>query len=397
VHLIFVYWLSGWYHGIMSNIPLNSLCVLVGDDLFRRASIASYFEKRERVEYGRVVQDLCGEVSDRNSIEHIVVDEMAHRTRTLLRLGNRVVLDSMGMSRKSYRLLQDKLADIGVPIYNLSCSKEKSHIWRSAEELDVMSTEPNLVTPVPREDCLGYIARNHKGVTVIGDIHGESGAFKRALEWAERRDHFLCFLGDILDYGPDGLEIADEVYRLVARGRAILIAGNHERKIVRWADGYRVRLSEGNQVTIRALSRLSRLEKDRWLNRFRGLYQMARMVQPLGDAVLAHAAVHPAYWQGAEWSSKMEQYALFGELDQTRSQPNRPVASYDWTSAIPRDRFVVVGHNIRSRRFPVTQTNEAGGTTLFLDTGSGKGGVLSSADFRIIDNNYLRLENFNIH
>ena len=46
---------------------------------------------------------------------------------------------------------------------------------------------------------------------------------------------------------------------------------------------------------------------------------------------------------------------------------------------------------------PVVETNAQGGKAIFLDTGSGKGGNLSSVDLRFNEAGRLELQNFNMH
>ena len=83
---------------------------------------------------------------------------------------------------------------------------------------------------------------------------------------------------------------------------------------------------------------------------------------------------------------------MYGETDKTKPFIERfgqmyPHRSYAWTGAIPKGKTVIVGHD----RSPfqeepafdsninniIISENPQGGTVVFTDTGSGKGGFVS--------------------
>jgi hypothetical protein len=265
-----------------------------------------------------------------------------------------------------------------------------------AEVIDWRSHTPR---PVPRrKPDLPRLRETFSGITVIADVHGMYHSLLSALSWARMRNHYSVFLGDLISYGPESLEVADEVYRIVMRGEGELIMGNHERKIARWANQMEqgrgsVRLSDGNRVTTTALNTLGPYARRRWLGRFRALVSQTGNLRQFDHVVLAHAAVHPGYWDGRASSRDIETMSLFGEFEQG-SDAVRPARRYTWTEAVPRDMTVIVGHDIRSTMMPHSEVNERGGKTVFLDTGSGKGGQLSSADLRFHEDG-LKVGNFN--
>ena len=121
----------------------------------------------------------------------------------------------------------------------------------------------------------------------------------------------------------------------------------------------------------------------------------ASYVREIGDIVFAHAGIHPEYWTGELSAKDNESYALFGEFEATSSD-QRPTRKYTWAENVPNTKTVVVGHDIRSTDRPLKYVNDLGGTVLFLDTGCGKGGLLSSADFRF-DETGAKLVNFNMY
>jgi hypothetical protein len=379
----------------MHIIPLHSVSFAFGSSDRSRQRVIDRFPQHERVIPADVKREIAGDYY-RNSIEHILGDEIVHRIIMRLRLGGRVIVDAEGMDRKIRSALIDRIVAFGTPVFAIVCSETENSVWRGAETIDARASEVKLVEPLPHDGAAEYLSARYRGITAIGDVHGTLNAFLSAIQWARSRGNYLVFSGDLIDYGPGSIEVADEAYRLVTRGEATLITGNHERKIMRWLDGYRVRLSDGNRVTTMGLMGLSDAARAKWSGRFRGLYQNSRLVQKFANLTFAHAAVHPSLWRGGEIDQVVENLAFFGEIDAHKSKPDRPVSSYRWADSIPAFHFAVVGHNILSRSFPILQTNTGGGNALFLDTGAGKGGRLSSADFHFHDGG-LKLEHFNIY
>jgi hypothetical protein len=239
----------------------------------------------------------------------------------------------------------------------------------------------------------GHLRSAWKGITVVGDLHGELVAFTTALAWAKARQNFLWLLGDVIDYGADTLATVDAVYEAVMAGTAALILGNHERKIARWLDhGGKHRLTDGNRVTIEALERLDSTTKRRWIGRFRSLLGHASLMQQFGNITLVHAAVHPSLWTEQPDHAQIEQFALYGEADHSSGRFRRV---HHWIDSVPHGQLVFVGHD-NVAEFPIVMRGLLGGRVVFLDTGCGTGGRLSTADLRF-DESGLRLECFNRH
>lgn len=237
---------------------------------------------------------------------------------------------------------------------------------------------------------------NWRGVTVVGDVHGNLGGLRKAIAWAESRQNFLWMLGDVIDCGEDTLKAVEVVYRMVMDGKAGLALGNHERKIAKWLTNREsgrghTRLSDGNRVTVEALERLTKQNRRRWIGRFRALIGQAAMIQELGSAVMVHAAVHPSFWTCSD-TGQVEHYALYGESDFSTGRYRQ---THRWVDAVPSGKMVLVGHEMVAS-LPTVVTGKKGGQVVFLDTGSGKGGYLSTADLRFCGDD-LHLECFNRH
>jgi len=306
----------------------------------------------------------------------IALIELRHRLGLKLSLGQRVAVANDDLSSyDSQQLIQ--LAT-----------------GQGAEIIDLAGQSVSALVPILPNNPYDYVRSHWNGITVAGDLHGDLAAFHAALAWAKARQHFLWLLGDVIDYGSQTLQTADAVYRAVMQGQAALILGNHERKIARWLDHDRAppRLNSGNRVTIDAIEALDPTARRQWVGRFRSLLGHAALLQQIDNVILLHAAVHPSFWTAKPNAASIEQYALYGEADRNSSQYRRV---HRWVDSIPAGQMVFVGHD-KVCDFPIVVTGAKGGQVVFLDTGCGTGGQLSTADLRF-DPTGLRLECFNSH
>jgi protein phosphatase len=341
----------------MQLVPLHCL-------LFDPQRMGKYLA-HEMLSCERIMYDLVGD-SQRQDLHRIIFSEMRHRVQLKLSLGERVVLT-------------DKLT-----------SDEQAQLAAIAHEQGA-SVLHDIVDPMPvlRDSSIERLRKSYRGITVIGDIHGDANQLRQALGWAKSRQHFAWLLGDIVDYGRDTLVCVETVYEAVMHGRAGLSIGNHERKIARWLDQKQPRLNTGNKVTVEALSRLSAYDRRRWVGRFRALLAHAALMTRFGNITLTHAAVHPSLWSSRPEQPGIEQFALYGQ-GETNGKYHRV---RHWVDAVPKGQIVLVGHDVIAA-LPTILTGALGGQAVFLDTGCGKGGHLSTADLRFSENE-LRLECFN--
>ena len=402
-------------------VPLNSLVITVGPTpSVNAACVNEYFAPYEVISAEDVREELVGDRT-RKDIDGVVFSEVHRRVLTKLKLGERVVVCAPNLRRDSRIALAEIGVNHGVPVFYLICDDEAAEPSARSKflstEKDVLRGD-SLAEVIDRRVCsievvrkfnsvsgdelLENLSRRYKGITVVGDMHGMYQSLLATLDWARERNHFVLSLGDIIDYGPGTLDTADEVYRLVMRGAGEMITGNHERKIARWIDQNErgrsmMKLSDGNKVTTQALNRAGAPVRDRWSSRFRGFVSRSPMSLEIGDFFFAHAAAHPSVWTGEDMDPRAaENFCLFGEYDPT-AEGERPARTYNWVEAIPAGKTVIVGHDARSTLRPVVETNAQGGKAIFLDTGSGKGGNLSSVDLRFNDQGQLELKNFTMH
>lgn len=352
----------------MEIIPLHCLI------LCELADQLGLFATHEIVDLDTISYQLVGS-SRRHDLISIIYSELRHRVILKLSLGERVVVDTRGLSRDQRHHLVSMAENQGAAVVTISQPAIKP------------------VISLPAQVDSHLRAQHWQGITVIGDVHGELAPLQQALAWARSRRHFVWLLGDVIDYGAQTLAVLDAVHAAVMHGEAAMILANHERKIARWLDhdnhDHHLRISDGNLVTTTALDRLTLRERTRWIGRFRALLAHTSLTQQIGNITLMHAAAHPSLW-GKPNQAAIEQYALYGESDQTGGKYKR---THRWIDAVPAGKTVIVGHNIMSD-YPLIMTGARGGKVIFLDTGCGKGGLLSSADLRF-DVDGLHVECFN--
>jgi len=93
---------------------------------------------------------------------------------------------------------------------------------------------------MPRAPLIGELMDGP--LDIVGDIHGEIDALRDLLQQLDynsdgkhREGRRLVFIGDLTDRGPDSPAVASFVARLVRRGLAQCVLGNHELNLLRQA------------------------------------------------------------------------------------------------------------------------------------------------------------------
>lgn len=273
--------------------------------------------------------------------------------------------------------------------------------------IDTRTDQFQVVEQLPRDwdAVLAMIRdRSYKGILAVGDVHGNIQGLNEAITEAKERHLFLVFLGDALDYDPRGIHAVEIIYDLVRTGQAIMIRGNHEKKIAKILKtrrrvrlemerdptlpleqaesqfGFRGNLSDGNAQTINVLKAMPREEQIRWEVKFFSLLALSPDHLVLGNFLFTHGAARPYFWTDTIFrfpsNSEGESFAMFGET--TGKYVNGyPERLLNWVDDIEPHHTVVVGHAVISRDLPAVIKSKLGGRAIFLDTGSSKEGHLS--------------------
>ncbi|MEO1199632.1 MAG: metallophosphoesterase [Pseudomonadota bacterium] len=219
---------------------------------------------------------------------------------------------------------------------------------------------------------------------VISDIHGQRAAAEEALRLGDAEGRRIILLGDLVDRGPDSAGTLAMILPRVLAGEITWIRGNHDDKLGRALQGHNVQTTHGLAETLNEIARFpksSQLKRDILL----GLDRTHHWFR-IGGYLFVHGAFVPDMltWFDEQdapsrkaWSHARS-HALYGQTTGRKLPSGYPERIYNWVDQVPERLTVVVGHDVRDTGHPVTMTGNKGGRVIFLDTGAGKGGVLTA-------------------
>jgi hypothetical protein len=379
--------------------------------------IGKHFNSREVISLDALRVEFTGDVrrQDRNDE---VLNEVYRRVEVKTSIGQRVVIDATHLRDKDRRRSYELGLMLDIPVTYLVVnrsveSKLQTAGWRkeifsqkrglgliewheqtfqaneakillgdSQKGINVIDTrvdEFEVIQELSRENLSEDLqSRGFTKVRVIADVHGNLDSYRKAIDVSD--DTFLIFLGDLLDYDVRGIEIVERTYRLIQRGRAISIRGNHEKKIANWVvrergEGFEGNISHGNDFTVNVVKAMTPARRAAWEAKFLALVDLSPDWIALGRYLFVHGAAHHSIWGDtlfrADRNSKREAMAMYGET--TGEYVNGfPERLYNWVDDVPARHIAVVGHAVLSTDGPLTKENDNGGKAIFLDTGSSK-------------------------
>jgi len=217
-----------------------------------------------------------------------------------------------------------------------------------------------------------------RGLRIVGDVHGDSRAFAIAAE----TDLFVVQLGDLVDDGPDTPGALATMFRLIDEGRGLFLLGNHDFKLARALRGDKVFRTPHLEATLAALSPACAE---------RALAEILRAPAWIrsNDVCFVHGGFHPAMLAEpapdfpAGRPDALLARALYGQTTGRTTGAGRPERLIEWVDTVPDGVTVYCGHDRRSTDDrPYVRQGRLGGTTVFMDTGAGKGGHLSWIDIK---------------
>lgn len=189
----------------------------------------------------------------------------------------------------------------------------------------------------------------------VGERRSVSGEQTYTITHPERRR--LIFVGDLVDRGPKVVEVLELVMTASARGRAVVVLGNHDRKLLRYLSGHSVTVAHGFETTVEQLARTSE-EFQRRVERFLK-HLPHHLVLEEGKLVVAHAGL-PLEYQGRD-SPVVRRVALFGVTTGEVDERGLPIR-LNWALYYRGRAIVVYGHT------PVTEPVWVN-RTVNIDTG----------------------------
>jgi predicted phosphodiesterase len=227
---------------------------------------------------------------------------------------------------------------------------------------------------------------------VVGDIHGDYEKFVSAKKYAEDNGLLFISLGDVLNYGQDGVKIFFELKDMIDSGNALMVAGNHERKIFNYYErvlkGFDplVKIDTKHQMTIDSFDLLGNSTIESFMSFSYNLPNMIEGIYHDKQFMFTHGAVNRLFWKLDKLKdvgnySKIQKAlynsAMFGDFKDF--EEDSPMLNYGWTKFIPLHCEVFVGH-MPMDSYTVFE-NESGGICHLIDTGCSKGGYLTGLHY----------------
>ncbi len=210
----------------------------------------------------------------------------------------------------------------------------------------------------------------HGPFDIVGDVHGCFDELVELLKrlgyrLAERRSprgeveyaiahpegRRLLFIGDLVDRGPKIIPVLRLAMTACARGRAAVVLGNHDRKLLRYLTGHAVRLAHGFELTVEQLEG----ESEDFKARVRRFLQRLphHLVLDEGRLVVAHAGL-PQEYHGRD-SPVVRRIALFGVTTGEVDEHGLPIR-VNWALAYRGRAIVVYGHTPVSEAVWINRT-----------------------------------------
>lgn len=365
------------------KIAMHGIVVLWGKDGPKKAAAQSQFPAYEVLDFMSTMNGMFG--TFRADYTGVIWGEIYRRASLKLQMGERVVISTdMPFTHFGVNRISKLATTYDVETYWINCNDEITGDWQ-AEGAGLPLIDEFTVVTLPKSGPVDW-HQSFNGITVIGDVHGNFDAFHATVNWALSHNRLMVFLGDIVDYGDRVLDCLNLAYRHVVAGEALMVIGNHERKIERWWHDREISLTPGNQVTVDAVLALSPAHQKIMESRLNALINHGRYHFHIGQNTFVHGGAAAEIYASHDnrLTGMMGRIALNGERDGSRR-------THSWVDDIPAGRTVFVGHTIMTTAAPMVKLNKHGGRAVFMDCGSGKGGVLSAAD---LVGETLELQNF---
>lgn len=396
----------------MVHICSHSLVVLVGTVASGKSEWARVrFSSWETVSPEKIRQELFGR-SDNLENDTVVWNEIYRRVDSKLANGSRAVVDATNLKHSDrepfVHIAQMYGAQLVFVLFERSTERRQAvllsrGLTRAYAETLISKQEQTLsasrkqLMRVPAEvinsnnvELVVGSPQLGSNLLAVGDVHGDFVRMQRVVAMAKAEQRQIVWLGDIVDYGPNNLKCVKLAYQTVASGQAVVIWGNHERKIGQWiksnwGQNYRGRLSEANWATIREIESLNPQQRAKFLAAWKTLENNSQQCWRKDNWLFTHGAATPEMWHiinTHRLSNPDGEMAFFGQTD--RKDPIRkdgyPNRIWDWVNLVPSAHNVVVGHDWVDRQDcrVVTKTNPDGGRVFCVDTGNSKGGRLAA-------------------
>lgn len=236
-----------------------------------------------------------------------------------------------------------------------------------------------MTLPVSNGEPQDVLASEER-LLVIGDIHGDRAALEPFFAQATAEERHIVLIGDLVDRGPDSAGVLDLLLPRVLAGEISWIRGNHDDKLYRALRSGKVQVGMDLARTLEQMRQHAAADLPAL---FLQAYPRTRLWLTWRNYVFVHGAFDPEMLTqpgggSVEPRGRLRALSLYGMTSGAVDESGYPVRLYDWIDRIPDHLTVIVGHDVRSTDQILRVTGSAGGEAVFLDTGAGKGGVLSA-------------------
>ena len=328
--------------------------------------------------FGTAKTVVDGQVADRplSTDDRLIFSTMESVVRARLKAGLTTIVDATLISDKERKPFATIAEELGVPvhvaIFNPSvervqhqnkqrpCAVPEQVVAKFCDRIQPNSQWPFTLTEgdVTLSVELPTIP-NHIKLDAIGDIHGLADTLQamiRKLGYDQNLVHpdgrKLCFLGDLVDRGPQSLEVLDLVMEAVSKGH-YCVRGNHDNNLARGLRGDNIKSKSTRGTLHKALQR-----DKAYQTKIRDFIQSLPSFYRYRDYVLCHGDI--------EWFDPVLQPAHDRVYGRCRINEDHDT---DGRFRQTSDLTVVRGH------IPLTSEGER---TYSLETGAGFGGPLAA-------------------
>lgn len=225
--------------------------------------------------------------------------------------------------------------------------------------------------------------QRYDGIMAIGDVHADYGRLVKAVSHAIENHLFVVLLGDLIDGANYPLETVQYAERLISKGQAVFVIGNHDDKMYRWAKGNNVQFHGEQELTI---ANASKNDPDVFAKAITSLVTSpyAAHYFHFGNTIFTHGGVRRSLWDFPETLNKpLQAFCMYAEVDgKTLDENGYSVRTYNWTKDIPPGCQAVVGHDLRAMGKSPYKAEmfqlENNAKVFFVDSGCGKLDVTKS-------------------
>ncbi|SHL41563.1 polynucleotide kinase-phosphatase [Chitinophaga jiangningensis] len=289
-------------------------------------------------------------------------------TRADRNLGNHVIPQQINQLKRSLRHLR----------------KEG---FRTIVHLDAVEAMDR-ITCIHRDKLYSDLKHDKGPFDIIGDVHGcytelcnlletlgygvdrEQAKLLSAPAVTNEDGYTTCrkpvLLGDLVDRGPDSLQVLRLAMDIVKNGHGYCVPGNHDVKLKRYLEGKDVKLRHGLEKTVEQLQHATPEFLAAIKDFIEGL--VSHYMLDDGRLVVAHAGLREE--MHGRGSGGVREFCLFGETTGEIDEFGLPVR-YNWALEYSGRAMVVYGHT------PVP-TAQWLNKTIDIDTGCVFGGALTA-------------------